>query len=454
MKKKAFKELFFDFIIEKKIFKKSDVLLIGMSGGVDSVVLTHLLKKEGYQIAIAHCNFQLREHDSLLDEEFSKSLAESFDIPFFSVKFNTLSEQKNSKRSLEETARDLRYAWFENIRAQNNYTYIVTAHHLNDSIETILLNLIKGTGIKGLRGIKAKNNRIVRPLLFATKAEIEQYAKEYQLKYRTDQSNYENQFQRNLIRNKIIPLLKEINPSLELTFQKNIKHFLDLEIISELYLKKEIRKLCDERKDGIYISTKKLMLSPAPFTLLFAILNPCGFSEDAVSEIYAQLNASGKIFLSKSHKIFLIRNQIILTPISSESGMRYEIDAGKKAIVSKLFRLEFSDFNLEKKNTISEKESLCFLDADAITFPLILRPWKTGDYFYPLGMYKKHSKKPGKKKVSDFLNDLKLNPLEKENIYVLLSGEKIIWIVGKRVDDRFKITSSTKHILKIKMLPR
>lgn len=435
------------YIVREKLFDYHTPILCAVSGGIDSVVMTRILNKLGYRLAIAHCNFQLRGKAAVKDEEFVMKIAEEMNIPFHSTRFDTASHAHEKKISIQMAARELRYEWLEQIRKENGYHFIATAHHLNDSIETVLLNILKGTGTAGLTGIAAHQGTIRRPMLCLTKKEIEQYAEYENIPFRIDASNQKNLYERNQIRNKIIPLLREINPSLEETFQRNLQHWQDAHQIVQIgviWLKK---KLIHQKKGNYYIPIKKLLLLPGWQTVFDNLLSDFGFTHAQSKEALKLIDTpSGKYIENKNYRLIKDREMLIISPRTSVETAHpiYVIDEVGKKIKTPWFTLKTE---IKKFKGIQNKSPEWFmqLDADKIKFPLILRPWKPGDYFYPLGMNKK-------KKISDFLIDEKIPIPEKENTYVLVSDEKqIIAVLGKRIDDRFKTTNNTNKTLIIKL---
>ncbi|MBC8047398.1 MAG: tRNA lysidine(34) synthetase TilS, partial [Fimbriimonadaceae bacterium] len=320
MRENSFIDKFNTHISENRLFRNTETILLAVSGGIDSVVMAELFYQCKLNFGIAHCNFQLRDEDSNADEKFAKEIAEKYDVAFYDKRFDTIKFQKENKLSLEEAARILRYEWLEGIRSAFNYNFIATAHHINDSIETIILNLTKGTGIRGLKGIPVKNGFVVRPLLFAAREEIEIFAKENNLQYRTDKTNLNNDFQRNKIRNLVIPVLKEINPALEKTFHKNIKHFIDAELLYKEQIEKKVKKLLDRRKDAIYIPINTLKTLPASATYLFEIVKQFNFSDDQSEEVHENLFGSGKQFFSSTHRLIVDRKFLIITSVNTEDS--------------------------------------------------------------------------------------------------------------------------------------
>lgn len=451
MPEKQFIEKFKTFIRDEGLFSPAQPVLLAVSGGADSVVMTTLFRECGFNFGIAHCNFQLRGADSDKDAEFVQELAEKLNLPFYSETFDTVAYRKQHQLSLEEAARDLRYTWLEKIRTEFQYDHIATAHHLNDSMETVILNMVKGTGIRGLTGIATENNKIIRPLLFATRQEIETYAQANDIIFRTDTTNFENDFTRNKIRNQVVPLLKEINPSLEHTFQKNSRHFAETELLFSEQVNRKLRKIIIQKHNDRYIPIATLKNLPAVSTYLHELLFQYGFNSDQVEQMIGCFNESGKVFYSNTHRVIIDRKYFILTAKENEMDSSIVIKKENRNISFSNDKLVLKTGKYKPGMQFNDSGRIAYFDADNITFPLMLRRWQKGDYLYPLGLKKKHSDKPGKKKVSDLLTDLKLDLLQKENTWVLLSGEKIIWVVGIRQDERVKVDAATRNLLSIRL---
>jgi len=451
---------FTDFIKKENLFQPKDKLLLAVSGGVDSVVLCELCKLAGYDFVIAHCNFQLRGEESERDEQFVRELTKKYNVEIFVKKFDTEKYAEENKLSIQVAARELRYGWFNQIvngqlSMVNSHAgfirhspltihHILTAHHANDNIETLLINFFKGTGISGLRGILPKHGNIIRPLLFAKKEELIEFAKENNLSYVEDSSNVSDKYTRNYFRNQLIPSVQKVFPQVEDNLLNNIQRFKDIETLYQQSIQLHKKKLLEKKGEEIHIPVLKLFKSDPLPTIVYEIIKDFGFTSNQTEDVIKLLNSdSGKYVQSHTHKIIKNRNWLIITSSLTTVAENILIEEEDKVV-------EFLNGKLEMKQIsaagykLSGSESIAQLDSDEIKFPLLLRKWKQGDYFYPLGMKKK-------KKLSRFFIDQKLSLTEKENIWVLEMNKKIIWIVGKRIDDRFKITPKTKNILKISL---
>lgn len=435
---------FINFIQEKELFDKESYVIVATSGGMDSVVLCHLLHKTGFNFGIAHCNFGLRGEESDQDELFVKKLAKKYKVPFYVKHFETNSYGKEEKISTQMAARILRYAWFDELVKTENAQKILTAHHSSDSVETILLNLVRGTGLPGLHGIKAKSGYISRPLLFTTKDEIMSVVEENQLNWREDSSNESTKYRRNFIRHKVIPLLKELNPNLEETFEDSIEKislaeavFMEkaneinnelLENISDEKYRLEISKIRDRNNALIY---------------LFEIVKKFQFNLQQCKDILSALEGeSGKVFISPTHELVKDREYLFLTPKKLNHFSSAHIEDGITKVENEDYSLVFNTLPGENY-AISSSTKIAALDKSKLKFPLEIRNWKDGDWFFPLGMNKK-------KKISDFLVDQKVPMSEKKDLKVLTSNSSIVWVIGYRIDNRYKITSQTTEVLEIK----
>lgn len=433
-------ERFLSFIKTQHLFLHEPVLL-AVSGGVDSVVMCHLFHQSKLKFAIAHINFQLRAHDSFEDEAFVADLGKQLDVPCFITRFNTAGYAAEKKISIQMAARELRYAWLEEIKKENGFHFIATAHHQNDSIETVLLNIFRGTGIHGLHGIKPKQGKIIRPLLPFYKKEIETFAAAQGITFRQDHSNFETDYDRNKIRLEIIPLIEKFYPAFLHSFSENIEKWTDAGWLYEQEVILLKKRIMEQRGAEIFISIPRLTQIPAYPTLLYEVLKEFGYSSDQVASVAAAFNSNpGKVFYSATHRLLKDRKQLILSKISAETVSRILISENESRITMPLFTL-----NVEIANalsfTIPKDSSISCLDFESLEFPLLLRKWKKGDYFYPFGMKKK------KKKISNYLVDRKISLHEKENIWVLESGNRIACIIGERIDERFKITTTSKKVM-------
>ncbi len=429
------------FIKANNIVKREDRILIAISGGVDSVVLLDILHKLGYTIALAHCNFNLRGDESDQDTSLVETLAEKYNIKLHTKHFNTIEYAKLQKVSIEMAARELRYEWFAELCKNYDYKYVALAHHLNDQIETVLINLSRGTGIRGIRGMNIKNKNLIRPLLSSTREEIENYASLYNILYRNDSTNDETVYVRNKIRHNIIPTLKEINPNIENTFLKNLNRFKEIEAIYNSSINEAILNSVIVSENQTSIDIKKLLDYTSPKTLLHEIINKYGFNDNDIDDILRSIDGvSGKTFNSTTHILIKDRTKLIISKTIINQNSSYIIDSvdDKKDIPINL------KFSIEERESInfSKDQNIALFDVEKINFPLILRRWKSGDFFHPFGM-------KGKKKLSNYFSDNKFSILDKQNTWILESSDGIIWVVGHRTDNRFRLTKNSKNALKI-----
>ncbi|MCD4834067.1 MAG: tRNA lysidine(34) synthetase TilS [Bacteroidales bacterium] len=430
------------FIDSNKLCNNTDRILLGISGGIDSICMFHLFRQLEFPIGIAHCNFQLRGDESEQDEIFVRNLANECDIPFFATRFETKEIAEDKGISIQMAARDLRYDWFEETRNKYDYNYIAIAHNKDDVIETFLINLTRGSGIKGFTGIKSKSGKIIRPLLFASRNVIVEYLNKNNFEYREDSSNSTVKYSRNLIRHEIIPLFEKINPNFRETIIENISRLKDTETIYIDNIQKTRESIVREENQKILLNLEKLKQLYPLSNFLYEILKPFGFSGSQVTDIIESLDGiSGKQFLSSTYRLIKDRTDLIIEEISSINEKYYYIDIDTERLESPV-KLNFSKFELNKDFEIIKDSQIGLFDLDKIEFPIVLRKWKKGDYFMPLGM-------KNLKKVSDFFIDSKLSLSDKENAWILESENKIIWILGYRIDERFKVTDITKNILKV-----
>ena len=397
-----------NYIKKQNLFQQKDKLLIAVSGGVDSVVLCELTKQAGYDFAIAHCNFQLRGDDSNRDEKFVQELATKYGVAFYIKYFDTNTISKQEKKSIEETARDLRYDWFEELRKANGFNYILTAHHADDNIETVMMQFFRGTGIKGLRGILPKQNNIVRPLLFAKRSELETFLAESKLIHITDHTNSENDYTRNNFRNNILPLVEKNYPGAKENILKNIARFTGVAELYQQSIDQHKKKLLERKGNEVHIPILKLLKTVPLETVVYEIIKEYGFTAHQTTDVITLLQSeTGKYIQSPTHKIIKNRNWIIISPNQSTEAQHILIEENDSRIAfgDKIIELQkFQNTNYKIQNNVS----IAQVSLDNIKFPLLLRKWKQGDYFYPLGMQKK-------KKLSRFFIDQKLSLSDKQN---------------------------------------
>ena len=438
---------FVEFILAEQLFKSTDKLLLAVSGGIDSVVLCELCKNAGFDFSIAHGNFQLRDEESEQDEQFVETLAANYDVKLYKKKFATIAFANTHKISIQVAARQLRYEWFQEIvrgwPADTN-NYILTAHHLDDNIETQLMNFFKGTGIAGLRGILPKAGLIVRPLLFAKKDELKQYALEHGLKWVEDSSNKSDKYSRNYFRHHIIPLVEHIYPEAMNNLADNIERFRETEQVYKSAIDLQLKKLVSIKNNEHHIPVLKLLKTQPLKTIAYEIIKPFGFTAKQVDDLVSLLHAdSGKFIVSSSHRILRNRAWLIISPLQDKSIDNVLIEENQSPVLFQQGIMQIETFPANGYK-LPVSADIAGLDSSSIKYPLLLRKWKKGDYFYPLGMQKK-------KKLSRFFIDQKLSLNEKENIWVVEMNKKIIWIVGRRIDDRFKVDAHTKTILQLRI---
>lgn len=425
-----------------QLFQHSDKILLAVSGGIDSMVLWRLFEEAGLTYAVAHCNFHLRGDDSNQDEAFVREKADELGVKLYVTHFDTREYAAAAGISIEMAARQLRYDWFEETRREGNYKWIATAHHLDDMLETFFINLVRKTGIRGLTGIKPKSGYLVRPLLFANRSEIEAFAQSGEIEYRTDITNEDVVYQRNFIRHRIIPELEKLNPAFRNNLSETMENLRQAEEFNDYETARQIRKISNPKNpDEITISS--LLKQAFPDQLLFAWMTRYGFNPSIIKEVYSHLEGEpGRQFYSRTHRLVIDRNTLIVTPKPENSEEIFYLEQSDTwlghPIQMTITRHGASGFRI-----IPDPRTAC-LDEDKLEYPLTLRKWTTGEYFQPLGMQ-------GFKKISDFFIDQKLSIPEKENTWILYSGGKVVWIVGYRIDNRFKITQETKNVVQLSL---
>ncbi len=440
---------FIEHVKDRKLFAPGDRLLLAVSGGLDSVVLTHLCARAGYRMGLAHGNFGLRGDESNRDEAFVRGLATELGVSVHIKKWDTEQYARAHKCSAQVAARTLRYEWFDSLLQSNGednkrrYQALVTAHHSDDNVETVLMNFCKGTGMKGLEGIPEKRGAIIRPLLFASRKEIADYAAAAGLAWVEDSSNSEEKYTRNYFRHVVLPAIQKVIPEVSENMKDNLARFHE---VGELYtqaVQTHKKKLMKFRGTEIHIPVLKLMQARPLKTILYELLKDYGFSPAQVASAEELLKSgSGRYIVSSTHRVLRNRAWIIISPLQGTAPGIVVVEEGAQEVPFDLGVLELRELNgpVElRKNGADE-----IVDAGGLEYPLLLRRWKAGDYFYPLGMSKK-------KKLSRFFIDQKLSQPDKEAVWVLESARRIVWVLGHRIDNRFRVTQSTRKALRLKI---
>jgi tRNA(Ile)-lysidine synthase len=436
---------FNQYFLEKKIDVKACTFIVAISGGVDSVVLADLCKRSGLHFTLAHCNFRLRDEESERDEQFVQAYAQNLQVPLEVIQFDTSQFAQENKLSIQEAARVLRYQWFDDLKKSGQFDYILLAHHANDNIETLLMNFLRGTGLKGLTAIPAgttKEKRLLRPLLTVQRSEIIFYAQKHRLSWVEDSSNSSLKYTRNYFRHELIPSIEKVFPQVENNLLGNIERFTKIYNLYQVMVTELKEKICERRSNEIRIPIKKLE-KYLDTSLVYDFIKDYGFGEKQVPDVKKLLKAeSGKFIENENFQVIRHRNWLIIAPKTLDTAI-IAIGKDQQLIRFPAGILEF-DTQPAGKLKLESDANLALLDIKNIEYPLVLRKWKAGDYFYPLGM-------PKKKKLSRFFIDQKLSRNIKENTWVIESAQRIIWVVGMRIDERFKVTPSTKEILRISL---
>ncbi|MFN5334718.1 MAG: tRNA lysidine(34) synthetase TilS [Bacteroidota bacterium] len=439
---------FKEHITQNLLLEKNSLLIIAISGGVDSMVLAELCKNNGYSIVLAHCNFQLRDAESTRDQTFVESYATQHQLQIFIEAFETKKYVSKHSIGIQEAARSLRYAWLHQL-AEKLFletglpTYILTAHHADDQIETLMMHFFRGTGLKGLTGIPERNGRIIRPLLNYAKKELLDYAKEHKIAFVEDSSNLSSDYTRNFFRNEIIPALEKVYPSVKNNLLDNIRRFKSTELLYREAITPMLKRMMLQRGEEYHVPIQTLLKNKNN-SLIYALIHPFGFTEGQIEELIKLANAMSGSFMEAPvtrYRIIKHRNHFVIAPPVHSDSAIILIEESQHSVTyaSGIITLKIQS---DKPFAISSDRDVALLDAKDIQFPLVVRKWKEGDYFYPLGMRKK-------KKIARFLIDQKLSKTEKEKIWVIESNQRIIWVIGQRIDDRFKITDTSNKVLKI-----
>lgn len=431
-------EAFISEVAIKKLWGKNDSLFLACSGGLDSVVLAHLLSEANINYTILHCNFQLRGEESNRDELFVKELATQLKVPFQVKQFDTNKEMEIRKIGVQETARNLRYDWFNEVIKSDRSTtkkWLLTAHHADDQVETMMIQLFRGTGIAGLQGMKVKTGKIVRPLLFAQRKQLTDYATQHQLSWVEDSSNASINYTRNFIRHKVIPLIEEVVPELASNMMMNGKRFEEIEIVYQQKIEEIKKRLIVAKENSFAIPVNKLKNIQPLDTIMHEIFSGFGFAAHQIPELKKLFEAStGKYISSDQFRVLKNRNWLLIEPIVEQKQIIRIVEHADAVLTFDNIVLRFQ--KVAAGHEIKNYSQQALLNLKKLSFPLIVRKWKAGDYFYPLGMKKK-------KKVSRFMTDIKLSLTEKEQQWVVESDKKIVWVVGRRIDERFKIEENT-----------
>ncbi|MEM9416792.1 MAG: tRNA lysidine(34) synthetase TilS [Bacteroidota bacterium] len=441
-------EAFLSFILEHQLLPSQGTTLLAVSGGVDSVVMTRLFQQAKLPFAVAHCNFGLRGDASVQDESWVRALAQQYAVDFYTQTFDVSAHACSKGISIQMAARELRYAWFQALCEEHGFEKVATAHHNNDNLETVLLHLTKGTGLAGLHGILPGQGRYIRPLLFASKIDLIQYARTEGLAWREDGSNQKDDYQRNLLRHQVVPQLRKINPNLEATFRTTVERLYQTETFFNEQTAILRQQLCDQQGTDYYVHIASIQDKPWAPVVLWEWLKSFGFQFASLKKLLTHPPATGTRIQSATHFLYVNRDQWIITPCTpSASPVLYSLEATTPTLAIPGYELQCTHIPRSQYQLVTDK-TVAALDQAQLQFPLVVRRWQPGDAFYPLGMQHR-------KKLSDFLIDNKVPRLHKAQVWVVTSEEKIVWVVGYRIDDRFKITNHTQQVyeLRIKLPP-
>ncbi|MGA0558345.1 tRNA lysidine(34) synthetase TilS [Larkinella sp. VNQ87] len=442
---------FTHFIAHEQLFQPTDQMLLAVSGGLDSVVLADLFRLAGFSYGIAHVNFQLRGAESEEEAMFVRALAGRHRVRFHMVRMPKGQQAEKSGISTQMAARQFRYAWFEQLADEAGYTRIVTAHHQDDVLETVLLNLVRGTGLTGLTGIPIRQGRVIRPLWFADRASLEQYARENALTWREDSSNQSDKYRRNQLRHQVVPVLKQLNPNLLQTLQTTLVRLKAADALLHQELRRTWEEVVEVHPDGFQLALQKLIMFPEWEYRLSEWLKPFGFQYVQISSVGEAVRSSqfGQVFYSTTHRIIRDRDSLLIEPLKwvEKKSIVLASIPDQTIWVSPSFGLTVELIDRTANFTLPTNPTIACLDADRIQWPLTVRPWQPGDRFRPLGL-------SGSQSVGDFFTNRKISLTERQSAWVLESGGQIAWLIGYRLDDRFRITDQTRNFLIIKKLAR
>ena len=432
------------YVAERDMFSAQDRILVAVSGGVDSMVMLSLFAEAGYQIGVAHCNFQLRGPEAEEDELLVGEMAGRYGLPFYNRRFDTMGEVEMTGESVQMAARRLRYAWFDELCAEQGYTHIAIAHQADDSAETFFINLLRGTGLRGLTGIHVINGKVVRPLLFATRKDIIEYALNHKIPYREDSSNASTKYIRNKIRLGIIPRIREISPQFVATMTSTVERLTEAQCFIDRGMDVIRRESIRREGDNDVIDLSRLAPGMPMKFVLFELLRSYGFHGEVIDKLYLayERNATGRRFYSRDRVVYLDRGHLVVTPIPEDDECAVEVqpDCRRQYVGGGV--ILFEHLTIDDIDRLQQPDNVALIDEDKLQYPLVLRRWKEGDSFQPFGM-------DGHKKVSDYLIDAKVSLPDKGRQFVLLSGDQIVWLVGRRVDERFRVDASTENVLRL-----
>ena len=432
------------YVAERDMFSTQDRILVAVSGGVDSMVMLALFAESGYRIGVAHCNFQLRGPEAEEDELLVEEMAGRYGLPFYNRRFDTMREVEATGESVQMAARRLRYTWFDALCAEHGYSHIAIAHQADDSAETFFINLLRGTGLRGLTGIHVINGKVVRPLLFATRKDIVEYALNHKIPYREDSSNSSTKYIRNKIRLGIIPRIREISPHFMATMTATVERLTEAQRFIDRGMDVIRHEAIHREGDTEVIDLSRIAEGMPMKLVLFELLRPYGFHGEVIDKLYLALEreSTGRRFYAKDRVVYLDRGRLVVTPIPEDDECAVEVlpDTQRKYVGGGV--VLFEHLTIDDIDCLQQPDNVALIDEDKLHYPMVLRRWKEGDSFQPFGM-------EGHKKVSDYLIDAKVSLPDKSRQFVLVSGGQIVWLVGRRVDERFRIDASTENVLKL-----
>lgn len=438
-------EKFRSYVAHEGLFTHDDTILLAVSGGVDSMVLMSLAREAGYRFAVAHCNFRLRGEESDGDELLVEREVRKMGVPYHVTHFDTYGEVASTGDSIEMVARRLRYAWFDELCDANGYSAVVIAHHIDDSIETHFINMLRGTGARGLAGIASRNGRVVRPLLFATREEIETYATQNNIPFRVDSSNMSMNHLRNRVRHEVVPMLKGLNPHFTTIMQRNMTHLGQAQSFIDASMAIIKRAVLSDDRGVVRIDVAAIDASlPRNFVIYEILSSEFGFRREVVTDICVALDngATGRRFFAVDRMAVVDRDAILVMPIAEDDDVEIRVDNDAVSATLGGVKFSFEVLAMADVTTLNQGADVALLDADRVTFPLTIRRWREGDAMVPFGM-------AGRKKISDMLIDAKVSLVEKREQYLLLSDGDVTWLVGRRIDNRYAVRKDTLRVLRV-----